>query len=67
MSIAQTRAVYSLEEAIVTAKLVPSGTVAYQQAQSQIARWEEQLKPPTIETVPPLDSFRLNKPAKNQE
>jgi hypothetical protein len=46
LSIANDRASYNLKEAIAIAKMIPSGTEAYESAQTQIQSWQRSLEPP---------------------
>jgi soluble cytochrome b562 len=59
LSIANERATYNLKEAIAIAKMVPSGTDAYDAAQSQAQSWQKSLEPPPPPpppSVPPSSS-----------
>lgn len=46
LSMANDRSSYNLKEAIEIAKMVPSGTDAYNSAQEQIQSWQRSLEPP---------------------
>lgn len=46
LSMANDRSSYNLNEAIAIAKMIPSGTEAYEAAQQQIQTWQRILEPP---------------------
>ncbi|NER28081.1 MAG: chromosome segregation ATPase [Symploca sp. SIO1C4] len=48
LAMAQDRSSFDLASAIAIAKMVPSGTRSYQQAQGQIQAWQDILKPPPV-------------------
>ncbi len=54
LAMAQERSAFNLGEAIAIAKMVPSGTEAYEAAQLQIQSWQRSLEPspPTLELEP---------------
>ncbi|HAA28790.1 MAG TPA: hypothetical protein DCE56_15270 [Cyanobacteria bacterium UBA8553] len=45
LSMAQDRSPYNLTEAIAIARMIPSGTDAYEEAQRQIQSWQKMLEP----------------------
>jgi hypothetical protein len=55
---ANDRSSYNITEAIAIAKLIPSGTEAYEAAQQQIQTWQKSLEPPTpsLELPPDTDA-----------
>lgn len=56
LAIAQDRSSFSVAEAIAIAKMIPSGTEAYQSAQSQIQEWQKNLEAiPEVIPIPPSD------------
>lgn len=56
----------SLERAIAIAEQVPSGTVSYSDAQSEIKNWQERLNSPQPEITPLPPRFKLEKLKKNR-
>ncbi|HBB30775.1 MAG TPA: chromosome segregation ATPase [Cyanobacteria bacterium UBA8803] len=57
LSLAQDRSSFNVAEAIAIAKMIPSGTEAYEAAQQQIQAWQRSLEPvpvpSTLELSPP--------------
>ena len=47
LAMANDRSSYNVTEALAIAKLIPSGTEAYEAAQQQIQAWQKSLEPPT--------------------
>ena len=69
LAMANRQASSNLNQAIAIAKMVPSGTEAYESAQSQIQTWQKILTPPPpppparVQSTPP----RTNAPVENRE
>ncbi len=57
----------SLSKALAIAEQIPSGTPAYDEAQTQMQTWRDMLNPPEPETTPLPPSFKLEKLKKNRE
>ena len=56
LAMAQDRSSFNVTEAIAIAKMIPSGTEAYQSAQSQIQEWQKNLEAiPEPIPIPPTD------------
>jgi hypothetical protein len=53
---ANDRSSYNITEALAIAKLIPSGTEAYEAAQQQIQAWQKSLEPPTPSLELPSDT-----------
>lgn len=58
LAMANDRSSYNITEALAIAKLIPSGTEAYEAAQQQIQAWQKSLEPPTpsLELPPDTDT-----------
>jgi hypothetical protein len=52
LSMAQDRSSYDLRQAIAIARMIPSGTEAYEAAQQQIGSWQRILEPPPVQSEP---------------
>jgi hypothetical protein len=59
LSMAQDRSSYNLTDAIAIAKMIPSGTEAYEAAQQQIRSWQRSLEPPAPPPSPELPSSTI--------
>ncbi len=56
LAMANDRSSYNITEALAIAKLIPSGTEAYEAAQQQIQAWQKSLEPPTPSLELPSDT-----------
>jgi hypothetical protein len=58
LAMANDRSSYNITEALAIAKLIPSGTEAYEAAQQAIQAWQKSLEPPTpsLELPPDTDA-----------
>lgn len=56
LAMAQDRSSFNVTEAIAIAKMIPSGTEAYQSAQAQIQEWQKSFEAiPEVIPIPPTD------------
>ena len=56
LAMANDRSSYNITEALAIAKLIPSGTEAFEAAQQQIQAWQKTLEPPTPSLELPSDT-----------
>jgi len=56
LAMANDRSSYNITEALAIAKLIPSGTEAYEAAQQEIQAWQKSLEPPTPSLELPSDT-----------
>ncbi len=56
LAMANDRSSYNITEALAIAKLIPSGTEAYEAAQQAIQAWQKSLEPPTPSLELPSDT-----------